>query len=160
MKRIAVVGMAVVVAVVLGSMGVAMAGDTATVAVSASVSGNCKFVAPKTGALAFGTLDPAVGGNVAGTPTQPQFWCTKGTAYTIVDDFGVNEASAGVAPRRMSNGTDFIPYTFTYTDTGTGAGAGSGNYITMNIAGGVLGADYINVSAGAYTDTVTLTVAP
>ena len=147
------------VAVVLSGVTGAMATDTATVSVSASVSGNCKFVAPKTGALAFGSLDPAVGTDVNGTPTQPKFWCTKGTSYTISDDNGLNESGATY---RMMHATltEYIPYTFTYTATGTGAGAGMANYITMNIAGTVLGTDYINASAGNYADTVTLTVNP
>ncbi|RLJ63713.1 spore coat protein U domain-containing protein [Sulfurisoma sediminicola] len=144
---------------VLGN-GVALAADTAAITVSAAVLGTCKFVAPKTGALAFGNLDPSVGGNVNGTATNPSFWCTKGASYTISDDFGVNEAVAGVAPRRMKHATlaEYIPYTFTYTATGTGAGPGTP--ATLNLAGQVLGTDYANVSAGNYGDTVTLSITP
>ncbi len=134
----------------------AMAADSAAVAVSANVLGTCKFNSG--GTVAFGDLDPSTAIDVAGTVSQPQFWCTKNAAYTISDDFGVNEATAGTAPRRLSNGIDFIPYTFTYRPIGVGTGPATP--ITMDIAATISAADYANVSAGAYTDTVTLTITP
>lgn len=134
----------------------AMAADTATVAVSATVLGTCKFISA--GSVAFPDLDPSNPVVVNGVVTQPQFWCTRNAAYTLSDDFGVNEATAGTAPRRMTNGIDFIPYTFTYRPTGVGSGPASP--ITMDIAASISDVDYINASAGAYTDTVTLTINP
>ncbi len=130
------------------------AADTATVTVSATVVGTCKFNSG--GSITF-TLDPSVGGDVNGTVTQPQFWCTKNASYTITDDDGLNETGAN--QNRLSNGTgEYIPYSFTYTATGTGNGPA--NPITMDIASTILSADYLNVSAGVYNDTVTLTVNP
>lgn len=145
------------VAVALVSMaGAAMAGDTTTVAVSATVVGTCKFTAG--GTIPFGNLDPSVGTDQTPAVTQPTFWCTKGAGYTISDDAGLYDT--GPLARRMKHGTlaEYIPYSFTYTATGTGAGPAS--VLTMNIASTVLGADYANVSAGVYSDTVTLTIAP
>lgn len=134
----------------------ALAADGATVTVSATVTGTCKFVAPKTGAVAF-TLDPSVGGAVNGVITQPTFWCTKGTAYTINDNDGVN-ASAGA--QRMKHGSlaEYIPYTFTYTASGSGTGPAAP--LTLDIASQVAATDYLNASAGSYSDTVTLTITP
>jgi len=154
MKRIAAV--AVAVAVTLGSIGVAMATDTATVTVSANIAGNCKFVT-NTGTLAFGALDPSNAVLVNGTVSNPQFWCTKGTSYTIGDDNGLNEAGTTF---QMKHATlaDVIPYTFTYTKTGTGNGPT--NTITMNIVGTVAAGTYVNASEGSYADTVTLTLNP
>ncbi len=131
-----------------------VAGDTATVSVSATVVGTCKFTSG--GSISF-TLDPSVGGNVNGTVTQPTFWCTKGASYNITDDDGLYESGT---THRMKHETltEYIPYSFTYTATGTGNGPS--NSITMNISSTVLALDYLNASAGSYSDTVTLTIAP
>lgn len=142
---------------ILGSAA-ALAADTATVAVSATVVGTCKFNSG--GSVGF-TLDPSVGTDENGTVTQPAFWCTKGASYTITDDKGVNEAVANTAPRRMVHATvvtEFIPYSFSYT--ATGAGTGPALPITMNISSTVVSADYVNKTAGSYTDTVTLSITP
>ncbi|HET20250.1 MAG TPA: hypothetical protein ENO16_06545 [Chromatiales bacterium] len=131
----------------------AWAGDTATVTVSATVVGTCQF--NSNGTVGF-TLDPSVGGNVTGTVSNPEFWCTKNASWTITDDLGLNEAGT---QRNMKNaGTDLIPYSFGYTSTGTGEGKSTP--ITMNIAASVAEADYIDKPAGSYSDTVTLTIAP
>ena len=132
----------------------AMAADTASVAVSATVTGTCKFNSG--GTLSF-TLDPSTGGAVTGTVSQPAFWCTKGATYTLSDDDGLNKSGT---THRMKHATltEYIPYSFTYTTTGTGTGKSAA--ITMDIASTVAEADYINASAGSYTDTVTLTIAP
>ncbi len=131
-----------------------IAGDTATVSVSATVVGTCKFLTG--GSISF-TLDPSVGGNVNGTVTQPTFWCTKGASYNITDDDGLYESGT---THRMKHETltEYIPYSFTYTATGTGNGPS--NPITMNISSTVLASDYLNASAGSYSDTVTLTITP
>ncbi len=132
----------------------AMAADTASVAVSATVAGTCKFNAG--GTLSF-TLDPSTGGAVTGTVSQPTFWCTKGATYTLSDDDGLNPSGT---THRMKHATlnEYIPYSFTYTASGTGLG--NGNPVTMNIASTVAEADYMDVPAGSYSDTVTLTINP
>jgi spore coat protein U-like protein len=129
---------------------------TTTVAVSAIVTGTCRFNSG--GTIAFGTLDPSTALDVNGTVGQPAFWCTKGATYTISDDSGLNEATAGARKMKHATLTDLIPYSMTYTATGTGAGKTSPT--SMNIAATVLNADYVNVSAGSYADTITLTIAP
>jgi len=149
--------MMTVIAVALVAMaGAAMAQDTATVAVSATVVGTCKFTAG--GTIPFGNLDPSIGTNQTPAVSQPTFWCTKGASYTITDDDGLY--ASGTNLNRMKHGTlaEYIPYSFTYLATGTGAGPGS--VLTMNIASTVLGSDYLNASAGTYSDTVTLTINP
>ncbi len=140
---------------VLGLSGMAMAGDTATVDVSANVVGTCKFLTG--GTMAFGALDPSSGGNVNAVLTQPTFWCTKGASYSITDDNGLYESGTAFQVKHVSL-TEYIPYTFTYTATGTGNGPS--NPITMDIAGTILGGDYVGASAGDYADTVTLTITP
>lgn len=133
----------------------ALAGDTASVAVSAAVSGSCKFNSG--GAVSF-VLDPASTSDATGTVTQPAFWCTKGSAYSLSDDDGVNES--GIGAQRMKHATlaEYIPYTFAYTTSGTGTGKGTP--ITLDIASTVVNSNFVNASAGAYADTVTLTITP
>jgi len=152
LKKFGLIG-AVCAATLLGNT-TAMAGDTASVAVSATVVGTCKFNSG--GAVSF-TLDPSIGGNVTGTVTQPAFWCTKGTTYGITDNDGAN-ASSGVQRMKHATLAEYIPYSFSYTASGTGAGPSTP--ISLNIASTVVAADYLNASAGSYADTVILTIAP
>lgn len=132
----------------------ALATDTATVGVSATVTGTCKFTSG--GAVSF-TLDPSVGGPVTGSITQPTFWCTKGTSYTLTDNNGLY-VSAGAQRMKHGSAAEYIPYTFTYTSSGNGTGPATP--ITMDIASQVAATDYLNASAGSYADTVTLTITP
>jgi hypothetical protein len=140
---------------VLAAGGAAWAATT-TVAVSASVVGTCQ-VTNTNGAplVAFGQLDQVNAPVVNGTVTQPTFWCTKNTAYSIGDDLGANDA-AGVY--RMTNGTDFIAYTFTYT--ASAPGTGKTTPITMDIAASIPAGTYSDVSAGSYADSILLTINP
>jgi len=135
----------------------AMAGDTATLAVSANVSGTCKFTTG-TFNMNFGTLDPSAAANQSQT-TPLTYKCTKGapaTSFTF-DGNAVSPASVNI-----TNGTDNIPVALSWTvpaAQGTGFGAGS-TAISMDVVGNILGTAYANVSAGAYTKNVTVVVAP
>lgn len=152
MKRVLLTLIVVVGFAILPSL--TMATDTATVNVSATVVGTCKF---NSGGSVVFSLDPSSGGAVSGTVTQPAFWCTKNTSYTITDDDGLYESGT---THRMQHTTltEYIPYSFNYT--ATGSGLGKNNAISMNITATVLEADYIDASAGSYSDTVTLTINP
>jgi spore coat protein U-like protein len=148
--------MAVFIALAVLAAGGAAWAATTTVAVSANVVGTCQ-VTNTNGAplVAFGQLDQVGAPLVDGAVTQPTFWCTKNTTYTIGDDLGAND-SAGVY--RMTNGTDFIAYTFTYT--GSAPGTGRTTPITMDISASIPAGTYSDVSAGSYADSVLLTISP
>lgn len=146
--------MAVVAVALVAMAGSAMA-DTTTVAVSATVTGTCRFLS--TGTITF-SLDPASGGAANGTMGQPTFWCTRGTNFSISDDDGLYESGTTHRMRHATVSTEHIPYSFTYT--ATGAGEGRGTTITMDIASQVANADFINALAGNYADTVLLTITP
>jgi len=156
MKKILYIAMAIGTLLMAGSTWAAPPFDT-TVTVSAIVQGTCRFTS--SGSVSF-ALDPATGGVVNGTVSNPTFWCTKGLAYTITDDSGLYETGPGV--RRMEHTdatiTEYIPYSFSYTTSGTGNGAN--NPISMDITASVAAADYLDKTAGDYSDTVTLTVNP
>lgn len=135
----------------------AVAGDTATLAVSATVSGTCKFT---TGSFAmnFGTLDPSAAANQT-QATALTYKCTKGQAAT---SFSFDADATSPASISISNGTDTIPVSLTWTvpvTLGSGFGVGS-TAISMNVNGDILGTDYANVSAGVYTKNVAVVVAP
>ena len=135
----------------------AMAGDTATLAVSANVSGTCKFT---TGSFAmnFGVLDPSAAANQAQT-TALTYKCTSGTAAS---SFSFDGAAVSPTSVNITNGTDNIPVSLAWSvpaTVGTGFGAGS-TAISMTVDGSILAANYANVSAGAYTKNVTVIVAP
>ena len=133
------------------------AGDTATLAVSATISSTCKFT---TGSFTmnFGALDPSAAANQAQS-TGITYKCTKGAAAT---SFSFDGAAVSPTSVNITNGTDIIPVALSWTvpaSTGTGFGAGSTS-ISMTVNGSILGTNYANVSAGAYTKNVTVVVAP
>lgn len=156
MTKFQLARIAAAAAVVALSCSSAFAADTAAVTVTATVVGVCKTASG--GAINF-TLDPSVGGAVAGVvSTAPSFWCTRGTNWTLTDDKGLY-VSGGV--RRMIHGTvatEFVPYAISYTAAGSGAGPASP--FTVALAGTVAAADYVGALAGSYSDTVTLSITP
>ena len=153
MKKILVAALAIGTLLMTGA---AWAADTATVNVTAVVTGTCQFLSD--GSINF-TLDPSVGGDEDGAVVQPTFWCTKGASYTITDDNGEYESGTTY---QMKHETldEYIPYTFDYTATATGTGAGRSTTLSLVIASTVADADYANASSGNYSDTVTLTINP
>lgn len=148
-------------AAMLAMAGTAMAADSNTLTVTASVTGTCKFSTPKTSTLDFGALDPSVGTNVNGSTTT-QFWCTKGVTTDTISAGNGSHWEAEVAAKRHMMDTvsgDFIPYSLTLTKDGN-ANAGPASPRTLTIAGQVLGTDYTAKTAGSYTDTVVLNITP
>jgi spore coat protein U-like protein len=135
----------------------AIAADTATLAVSATVSGTCRFT---TGSftMSFGALDPAAAANQTQN-TALTYKCTKNQAAT---SFSFDGDATSPASVNITNGIDNIPVGLSWTvpaTVGTGFGAGSTD-ISMTVTGDILGTDYANVSAGAYTRNVSVVVAP
>jgi hypothetical protein len=134
-----------------------VAGDTATLAVSAVVSGTCRFTTG-TFNMNFGTLDPAVASNQTQN-TALSYKCTKNAAAT---SFSFDGDAASPASVNITNGTDNIPVALSWTapaTQGSGFGAGS-TAITMTVTGDILATDYENASAGNYTRNVAVVVAP
>ena len=125
--------------------GIASAGGTHVITVSASVTGVCKVI-DATSTLAFGALNPATGGTVNAVWSASKFSCTKGQAYTVTSDDGLWESASGGANNRMklSTATDCtvatncVRYTLTSATAGTGAGHGAGNEISFAVTGQTL----------------------
>ena len=130
-------------------------GDTRTIQVTANVKGSCKFDA--TPNINFGDLDPSAPADKT-QQIDVSFKCTKGLQYTLTVGDGQN-LSGGKNRMRGASGGDFIAYDVAPKTQG-GNGTGFNSAITIKITGTVRAVDYQNVSAGAYADTVTLSVQP
>lgn len=146
-----------------------------TFQVTAQVNDSCNTLT--TNNVAFGTYDPFLATVIQVNATF-QWFCTKGTTFSSVD---LVAASGGVGARTMTNGTSTISYelyqpsaqgaaaTCPYTATwgaGTPTGAGKGfavaastskaTALVLKVCGQTTqGSD---VTAGAYTDTVTINI--
>lgn len=126
--------------------------------VNATVNGTCQF--NTVGTVVSFTLDPSSTTDAVGTVTNPpQFWCTKGTVYSISDNGGLKPNGV---PYEMTHTTlnEYIPYTFSYVDDGTGTGAGKSSPINISITSGVANSAFIDASVGSYNDWVTVTITP
>lgn len=152
---------AIAVALLTGTVGLAAALDTQNLTVSASVSGVCKFTAG-TPTLDFGAIDPSGTAAIPATASAVSYKCTKGTLATgVTANDGLNVS--GTTKRMKGPGAaDFIPYTLTISGgTATGDGFGTGSTTKpVTITGSIAAGDYQNATAGAYTDTIVLSINP
>ncbi|MFC5496175.1 spore coat protein U domain-containing protein [Caenimonas terrae] len=139
---------------------------------SALAAPNCFFRAVGTLSLSFGVLDPSVGTTViasltVGTINSDNVGnCTPLTQnMTLSAGNGLN-FSGGT--RRLRSGANFIPYTVSsnasaWTGTGPWTRRKPGNNrwaVIPTLTATILGSNYQNAAAGAYSDTVVLTVSP
>ncbi|MEO0063014.1 MAG: hypothetical protein RLZZ08_1574 [Pseudomonadota bacterium] len=137
--------------------------DSDTMQVTATVLNNCAVTASP---MAFGTL-ATLGTAAIDTSASVALACTPNAAYNVSMDVGLN---ASGSQRRLVNGADnsqLIPYNL-YTDAARTAAWGTavGSTVTGTAttgsatltAYGRIPATAAAVSAGAYTDTVTVTV--
>lgn len=130
--------------------------DTNTLTVRASVRGTCMF-SSRTSTLDFGTLDPSNPALVNGSGSTT-FWCTKnvgGSTFSIGDGLNWN----GSNRQMLGPYDDVIPYSLTAVMDGL-ANGGPNVTRTVTFSGSVQADDYTGKSAGAYTDTVVLTLTP
>ena len=153
MKKILIVAAAIMMVSALG--GIALAGGTTTVNVSANIVGTCQFSTTPT--LAFGPLDQTSSSDATATGTL-SFWCTNGAPYILSDSAnpGVGDGSYSGT---ISNGTDNITYSIGY-DSYNGNGDGKSFPISSTLNATIPKVNFANVTAGAYTGTVQFTIAP
>ncbi|WP_198140664.1 Csu type fimbrial protein [Polaromonas naphthalenivorans] len=157
--------------------GAMAADDNANLAVSATVLTNCA-IGP--GTLAFpanlqlgvtkglGTkaANPANADSDSGTSISVT--CTNGSSAAITAGAGANTAGVVATTRALKSGSNYIDYEL-YTDTnrttvldGTNSISYTGTGLTeidkTTIFGRILGADIATAKAGAYADTVAMTI--
>ena len=138
------------------------ASTTHNLNLSATVTGNCRFNTAGPTAVTIansgGAIDPTVAVDATGT-ANVLFRCTTGTTSSIAADNGLNFSTS----RRVRLGAtaNYMPFSLGLVggaQVGTGHGAGQDK--TLAVTATIIQADFINASAGAYTDTVVLTITP
>ena len=135
-------------------MGAAFMGQTLP---AHAVGNNCSFRA-KGLVMSFGSLNPASGSNVlvAVSGASSAGDCANGQNMTISGDNGLNFNGS----RNLRSGTgDLIAYNLVGLPQSSSA-PGNGNYAPFTFNGAILWSDYANAPAGAYTDTVIISVSP
>jgi len=137
---------------------------TSTLNVTATVTANCTV---STSALAFGNVNVIGGSNVDGTGGL-SITCTNGTAWSAAAGVG-SGSGASFTNRRMTSGANLLGYNL-YTSsaystvwgdgsasTGLLSGTGNGSAQSVTVYGRVASGQ-TSVPAGAYADTVAITV--
>lgn len=110
-------------------------------------------------ALNFGTLDALTNtGGATATVIAPTIMCTMGDTVAITNNGGLNFSGTP----RMKSGSNYLNYNFISASSMTGAGGttniggnGTGN---LNMGAMISAGALDNVPAGAYSDTITLTI--
>lgn len=149
-----------VLACLLAAVSVAF-GEPGTLAVTATVlsKSNCKFDT-NTSTLNFGALDPAVASDVNATASVD--YVCRGSApiaaFLFTDDDGQNPSGPGARRMRHAAAPEFLPY-------GLGFSPASGTvpknvHRTLTISGTVRWSDFRGAMAGAYTDSVIVSILP
>ncbi len=146
----------------LSLTGLAHAGGTNSLLVSATVLSKniCKFNTASS-TINFGNLNAANSTDVTASATIT-FRCLGSApvaAYAITQDDGLYET--GPSANRMRHATittEYLPYTLTFNPaSGTVAKNVPQN---VTITGTVKASDYRTVAAGAYSDTVVISIVP
>lgn len=147
-----------VVATAIFAAGPGWAADSATLTVQALVVPTCMFEAPKTATLDFGSLTPG-GGNVTQS-AMARFWCTAGVStlnFAVGNGLNYSGTSRGM---KHATFADVIPYSIDSVTPDGNPNAGPASPRTVTIQGTVQAAAYAAVTAGAYSDTVLVSINP
>lgn len=117
----------------------------------------CQFQAGSTtGSIAFGVLDPITAPNVTGA-IQLDVRCTPPGDYAIAQWTWVS-ANGGASIGKMTGGTPPYAPGINYSVSISVAGGGANRTLTLTLQ--IAGPNYVNVSAGNYSDVLTLSVTP
>lgn len=140
----------------------AAASPTHAVAVGAVVitKNKCQFTNGGPTALSFGTIDPSSTANATATATIG-FRCSGSSAiaiYNVTSDDGQHETGAGAPRMRHATNTgEFLKYAINVPQSGS---VPRNTNQVLTVTGTVLAADFQNALAGAYADSVVLSIAP
>jgi hypothetical protein len=134
--------------ILVSAAGMAAAGGTQQINVSAAVSTVCKFTTGSAIAMTFAAIDPSSAGPATQSVNVP-FQCTKGTADTTV-----TLTSGGTT---LTSGANTMAYTLSVGTVPAGAGFGAAA-TNVAVSGSIPATSYQNAPALTYTDTVVLTI--
>ena len=123
-------------------------------------SSNCKFRPGSATTLPFGTIDPS--GIVTATATAVVIIRCGGSAGTATFALSSDDGlfSPGAGTKRMRHGVTLTQYMTYSVDLPASATISKNVNTNVTITGSVTAADFQNVIAGAYNDTLSLTLAP
>ena len=120
---------------------------------------NCKFANPASETISFGTIDPTLS-----TPQSQSvsftFTCKGSAAVAIYDisDNGGQNFAGGNRMRHATTATEYLPYTLTLTPNGGSAAKNVAQIMTATVTIPV--ASFQQAIAGAFSDTVIITINP
>lgn len=134
----------------------AIAGDAATVRVTASVLGVCKVAAVED--IAFGDLDPLQPIN-SQAQGSVRFMCTRGVDYRLSIDQGQNYEAGGGRRRMRGAGDHYLPYALA-GDGFSGTGTGFRTPIELPLSATIRGEDYQDLPASRYQDVIRVVLEP
>lgn len=160
LRRLAALALGAALAAITGLD--AAASPTHTVAVGAVVitKNKCQFTNGGPTALSFGAIDPSSTANATATATIG-FRCTGSSpiaVYNVTSDDGLHETGAGAPRMRHATSTgEYLKYAINLPQSG--AVPRNTNQV-LTVTGTVLAADFQNALAGAYADSVVLSIAP
>ena len=160
MKRTSL-ALALVATGLVASASAFAASATHDLAVSATVTGNCRFNAASgttlTLANSAGSIDPSLATDATGT-ANVLYRCTKGTVASVTAGNGLHFSGS----RRVSlDASNYMPYTLSLSGcNATGTGHGAGKDLTCAVSGAITAANHQNATSGVYTDTVVLSITP
>ncbi len=153
----------VAVALLCGVSSRVAVADGTVVSVSAFVvsKSNCKFRTTSSAALPFGTLDASLSSDKVVSATL-DFRC-QGSApiayYVFSSDDGLNEAGPNrPRMRHATESNEYLPYSLGLSPASGSIAKGATG--TLTLTGTVTPADVAGAVAGAFSDTVTLTLQP
>lgn len=117
----------------------------------------CEFRAGSTtGSVVFGLLDPVTAPNVT-SAIQLDVRCTPASQHAIAQWTWIS-ANGGASTGRMAGGTPPYAPGIDYSVGIVVAGSGANRTLTLTLQ--IAGPNYTNVSAGSYSDVLTLMVTP
>lgn len=152
---------AIAILACLAAVGTAAFGDTGTLAVTATVlsKSQCKFDTA-TSTLNFGALDPAVAVDV-NAMASIDYVCRGSApvaAFLFTDDNGQNPSGPGARRMRHAAAPELLPYGLAFSPA---SGTIPKNvHRTLTISGTVRWADFRGSMAGAYADSVVVSILP
>lgn len=147
-------------AAALGAAPGAQAADAHSLVVSAAVlsKNNCRF-ATAASTLSL-SIDPASGAAATASATL-SIRCTGAAAtalWTLSGDNGLYGSSpSALRMRHSTNPAEFLPYSLSFPASGS---VPRNVWQNLSVTATVLPADFQNVSSGAYSDSVTLSLLP
>jgi len=138
--------------------GSARASDSVSVTVNATVVAVCKFftASPVVNITNTGTgsnIDPSSSTTASGNAAI-NYRCSNGTSPTFTVPGTATVTCA------LCSGTPTMTPTITSSDTGAGTGMGSGQNKTLTVTGQITQANFQDAAAGAYTGSISVSVAP